>query len=456
MAPLRVALASQTPPVRFRQHAGHATGPGDAPVDLRDLREGVDYDWTVGGVSLMLRQLLAKTQELKLWTASMWVALNPLGPREMVMDGARTRSVMLDPAELRAYASCKEKLWAEIHGFAPPGGPITPAEFGDFARYNWRTARELLDALPQSDVVYVHDFQLLQLGGMLGLASPVVLRWHGPFRPASWSASFRNFVVRALESFDGVIVSCRRDLEGLLSIGYRGLARQVYPYLDPAAVAVASPAEALAFGERHGIPADAPVVLCVSRMDPIKGQDRLLRAFVAVRRKLPEARLVLVGNGSFSGSAGAGLGVSRGARWREALETEAAALGLGQAVTFTGHLPARDLEAALARCQLLVQPSVLEGFALTVVEAWLRGKPVVVSQGAGVSELVNQGVNGYVYGAEDTDALADAVLDILLNPGTGARMGRRGRETAQRCLLERGARAETAVLEEAIAQFRGA
>lgn len=360
----------------------------------------------------------------------------------------------LEPEQLQGYAVCKEKMWAEIHALPLPGGPIAPQEFAAFTTFNWRTAREMLELLPSHDVGFVHDFQLLQLGGMLGLSAPVVLRWHIPFQPERWSRYFRNFVVRALESFDGVVVSCRRDLEGLLRCGYRGLARQVYPYLDLARARPATPQAREALLERLGLGEEEPVVLCVARMDPIKGQDSALEAIARVAKKVPEARLVLVGDGSFTSSAGSGLGHPKGARWRRRLEEEVRELRLEGHVRFAGYLPPELLDAAWERAQVAVQPSLVEGFGLTAVEGWLRGKPVVVSRGAGASELVLDGVNGFTHEPRDSENLAAALLELLAKPDEAARMGRRGRETAQRCALPGGARAETAVLAEAVEGFR--
>lgn len=457
MNPLRVCLASQTPPAKFRNAPGELAEryPDLAqPLDLRLLQAGVDYDWTTGGVPIMLRQLLAQARGLGLWKDASWVALNPTAPPEYLVEGTVVRSVGLEPERLQGYAACKEKMWAEVHGLPLPGGAIKPAEFGAFTAFNWRTAREVLDLLPRSDVVFVHDFQLVQLGSMLGLSAPVVLRWHIPFQPHTWSPYFRNYMVRVVEDFDAVVVSCKRDLEGLLRCGYRGMARQVYPYLDLDASKPSTPQARAALQERLGFPEDAPVVVCVSRMDPIKGQDRLVQAMATVVRKVPEARLVLVGNGSFTSTGGAGLGHPKGLRWRQRLEAQVQDLRLQDHVRFTGYLAGEMLDAAWERASVVVQPSVIEGFGLTAIEAWLHGRPVVVSRGAGASELVLEGVNGHTYEPDDVQALAGHILSLLADPDAAAKMARRGRETAARCSLVEGARAESQALEEAVAAFR--
>src|SRR5208282_6333858 len=96
-----------------------------------------------------------------------------------------------------------------------------------------------------------------------------------------------------------------------------------------------------------------PFVLVVGRMDPMKGQDRALRAFAKLRRRLPGLRLVLVGNGSFSGSA-QGLALSKSGRWRKALEELASELGISEQVVFTGHVSQTELDALYERCLFTV------------------------------------------------------------------------------------------------------
>src|SRR5581483_6798233 len=82
------------------------------------------------------------------------------------------------------------------------------------------------------DLAYVHDFQLLQVGAIVGLAVPCVFRWHVPFDAHRIPPYTRNFMVRAMESYDAVVVSTRRDLEGLMDAGFHGTVRQLYPHID--------------------------------------------------------------------------------------------------------------------------------------------------------------------------------------------------------------------------------
>jgi glycosyltransferase involved in cell wall biosynthesis len=214
----------------------------------------------------------------------------------------------------------------------------------------------------------------------------------------------------------------------------------------------ASPAAQQAFADRWGLAEDQPVVVVVARMDPIKGQDRVLRALPTVLRKVPGARVLLVGNGSFT-SSGRGLGHPKGRRWREHLEAVVKEEGLEKAVTFTGYLPPEELDAAWRRADVVAVPSTREGFGTTAVEAWMRGKPVVLSRGAGASELVVEGVNGLTHEPEDVPALAEHLSRVLADRALAERLGERGQELAQVCGLAKGAQAEDAILRETIQRF---
>ncbi|MCA1813125.1 MAG: hypothetical protein LC624_04125, partial [Halobacteriales archaeon] len=117
--PLRVCLASQTPPVRFlaglEELAGRYPELGN-PADLAELQPGVDFQWTTGGVPVMLRDLLRTARARGAWKEASWVALNPTAPPEVRMDGTRLHSVHLPPRDLQGYAQAKEKMWNEVHG----------------------------------------------------------------------------------------------------------------------------------------------------------------------------------------------------------------------------------------------------------------------------------------------------------------------------------------------------
>lgn len=353
----------------------------------------------------------------------------------------------MKPEDLARYARLKEQIWEETHGLRPHA--IMSPDFISYARYNWFCAERMLE-LPV-DVLYIHDFHQLQVGTMVGLAAPAVFRWHVPLHLEQVSRYTRNFIVRCMEGFDGVVVSCKRDLEGLLRAGYHGPARQIYPYTDPRKWPEPGRGDREALARRLQIGDDDPVVLVVARMDPIKDQETAIRALKSLRD--PKVRLVLVGNGSFTSSARGGLSSDKGSAWRQRLQTLVRELGLSSQVRFTGYLPHSLVAAAYQRADVVALPSRTEGFGLTVVEGWLYRKPAVVSRGAGVSELILDGINGLTFPPGDVKRFAEALRTLLRKPGWALRMGEAGRETARQCDVRHAAPQVHRFLQEAVEGF---
>ncbi|MEA3137729.1 MAG: hypothetical protein QOJ26_1081 [Thermoplasmata archaeon] len=449
MDPWTVGLSTQTPLVRW---GGHAPEPevevGDGLVAR--LRQ---YHVSPGGVSRMVLQSLRAWQASGHLREAHWFSLQPQGPARLVLDGlpVELHHLRLTPELLAAYARTKEKLWADIHGLAPQ--PFDTDDFRAFMGYNHATADAMLQEAHDLDAVYVHDFQLLQVGAMVGLATPSVLRWHVPFDPRLIPRYTRNFLLRMMESYDAVIVSTRRDLEGLTNAGFRGTVRQVYPHTEAADWKPPTAAAAQAFEDNTGLGADEPVVLCVARMDPMKRQDVLIEAMAKLRHRHPKARAVFVGNGSFSGSKAAGLGLSKSDRWRSHLEHLAKTLGVHDRTTFTGWMPDELVAAAYARADVLVLPSDIEGFGLTPFEAWGYRKPCVLTTGCGASEVVHDGLTGRTVPPNDPEALAEALDRLLSHPEEAAHMGEAGRIALRGFQATDAAAHEWDVLEAARKRF---
>lgn len=170
---------------------------------------------------------------------------------------------------------------------------------------------------------------------------------------------------------------------------------------------------------RLGIPADAPVLVCVSRLMPRKGQDTLVRALPAVRAAVPGARLLLVGGGPY----------------RRRLAGLAAGLRVEEAVTFTGSVPAGELPAHYRAGDVFAMPCRtrlggldVEGLGIVYLEAAACGLPVVVGRSGGAPETVRHGETGLVVDGESVREVAEALGGLLADRIRSARMGQRGRQ----------------------------
>ncbi|MEK6975117.1 MAG: glycosyltransferase family 4 protein [Candidatus Thermoplasmatota archaeon] len=383
-----------------------------------------------------------------------WLSLQPGAPSipnygDMPL---HLHHLSLPPQELAAYARTKEKLWADIHGLPSP--PWGVDDFRFYGHFNWINSDALLESTRKLDIAYIHDFQLMQLGALIGLAAPSVLRWHVPFDPTRIPAYTRRYLVKAMEDFDAVIVSTRRDLEGLVKAGYHGEARQIYPHIDSHSMPDPKASDIRALEDRWRLSPDSPLILCVARMDPMKRQDIAIEAFARLRHKHPKARLALIGNGTFSAAKQGGLGLSKAHEWRRGLEGMAKRLGVAPEVIFAGHVQDDLLNAAYARSDVVVLPSDIEGFGLTTLEGWRYGKPSIVSRGAGSAEIVHDGLNGLVFPAGDVATLSDQLDRLLTDSETRLRMGEAGRATLRSYDVKEAAGKEREVLTSALEGFR--
>jgi len=157
------------------------------------------------------------------------------------------------------------------------------------------------------------------------------------------------------------------------------------------------------------VPAGARVLLAVCRLEPQKGLDVVVRALPEIRRRHPEAVLVVLGEG------------------QEREELEQLADELAVPVFLLGRVP--DVTSWLRRADLLVHPARWEGFGLALLEAMLVSLPVVATRVSSVPEIVTDGETGLLVPPDDAGALADAVSRVLDDPGD---LGARGHERARR------------------------
>lgn len=452
MQELRICVNTQTPLVQFLP-GSPVTGPPvpNPSVELATLVEGKDYRFSPGGVTRMVYPLVRRLLADRSLSEAHWVSLNPVGPPTVRADRLTLHHVAIGAERMNGYGKVKEALWGAVHGTAEdPGAAGTVVwsdDFSEYTFYNRRCAEAVrgLDRTVDFDAFYIHDFQQLPMGHMLDTLKPKVFRWHIPFDGASIPAEWASLLSTYFNSYDIVLMSSGRYLEELRALGYTGAARTVYPYVDPAEYVTPPRREVAAVAKRYGVKPSERVALVVARMDPMKGQDRALRAFASIARRHKELKLVLVGNGSFSSSA-QGVGLSKSATWRAHLEQLSGRLGVSSRVVLTGHTSQSDLDALYARAAFTLLPSIREGFGLVVVESWLHGRAPIVTSSAGVSELVEDGRNGLVYAPDDVPALAAAMERLLRDPELARAMGRRGKTTAKKCSLAAGVAAESAVL----------
>ncbi|MCP2338484.1 glycosyltransferase family 4 protein [Actinomadura rupiterrae] len=173
---------------------------------------------------------------------------------------------------------------------------------------------------------------------------------------------------------------------------------------------------------RHGL-ADRPVVVCVSRLVPRKGQDALIHAWPRVLRAVPDAALLLVGGGPY----------------RADLTRLADERGVSGSVVFTGSVPWPELPAHYDAgdvfampCRTRRQGLDVEGLGIVYLEASATGLPVVAGDSGGAPDAVLDGETGLVVPGRSVQAVASALTDLLLDPSRARTMGDKGRAWVER------------------------
>ena len=158
---------------------------------------------------------------------------------------------------------------------------------------------------------------------------------------------------------------------------------------------------------------DALVLATVARFDPVKRLEVLVRALPLLVARVPEAQLLIVGDGPE----------------REALRALARRLAPGDRVVFAGAIP--DAARVLPVVDLYVTASRREGLPLAVLEAMACGLPVLATEAPGHVDAVEPEVTGRLVPVDDAPGLAAAAALLLRDPALRARMGRAGRERVE-------------------------
>lgn len=169
--------------------------------------------------------------------------------------------------------------------------------------------------------------------------------------------------------------------------------------------------------ERYGL-GGRPVILCAARLVPRKGQDTLIRALPAVRRAVPDAVLLLTGDGPHA----------------RALRRLAARTGVADAVVLAGGQPHAAMPEHYAACDVFAMPCrtrrrglEVEGLGIVFLEAAAAGLPVLVGDSGGAPDTVRDGETGHLVDGRDAAAVADRLIALLRDRAAAAAMGEKGR-----------------------------
>lgn len=240
-----------------------------------------------------------------------------------------------------------------------------------------------------------------------GLAFHRYMRWH-------WNLVYITLEKRAARYTDAILCVADAMTAQALAAGvgrpdqyttvYSGM--EIEPYLNR------TPA-ADAFRARLGVSSETILVTQVSRLAELKGHEYIL----AAARQVPDPHVhfCFVGDGHF----------------RQKIEREIAASGMGGRFHLTGLLPPAEIPAVMQATDILVHCSLREGLARTLPQAMLAGKPVVSFDVDGAREVVSDST-GALLAPMDVDGLAQAIRKLSASVDLRAALGNNGRELCRK------------------------
>jgi len=285
------------------------------------------------------------------------------------------------------------------------------------------------------DIVHSHleAFSALPVLAARGLGIPVISSFHNiEFEPQTKLARhpaikplrriFKGASIRYALRSSSAVTGCSRAVLEKLNAMKPGLQRKSRVIYYGVEISPRDELKSVAARELMGITADAPVLMHVGRFVEQKNHEGLLQIFAKVKDYVPEAVMVLMGDGPL----------------RPHIEKRAKAMGVGESVLFLGTRG--DARFLMHGCDVFIFPSLFEGFGLAALEANAAGIPVVGSKVSGVEEAVENGATGMLFPPEDVEGMARACVYLIHDMDARTSYGKRGVERAQKLFsIERSA-----------------
>jgi glycosyltransferase involved in cell wall biosynthesis len=278
-----------------------------------------------------------------------------------------------------------------------------------------RARRALADVVGDVDVVHAHGLKAGWLASTVGAARPLVVTVHNLVldEARGRSAAVLRFLEGRLPRRVDRLVAVSPQIAERFAGVPGGDRVQVVQPVGPPPRATRSREQVRADLD---VPPGAPLVVTVARLHPQKDLPTLVRAAATLQATVPDAVVVVVGEGPDEA----------------ALRALVAELGLDGTVRLVGTRP--QVADELAAADVVVLSSLWEGSPLVVAETLELGRPIVSTPVGFVPELIEDGVSGRLVPIGDPDALAKALADLLSDPAAATALGHAGQARVREVL----------------------
>jgi glycosyltransferase involved in cell wall biosynthesis len=293
--------------------------------------------------------------------------------------------------------------------------------------YGWQVARDT--AKNNSDIIHIHNFShFVPIIREQNPTATIILHLH-----CEWVNRLdKEAIAPRLEQAD-LVLSCSDYITSRIAKRFPQYAAKCKTVNNGVDTSYFVPPSS---SRSQSLP-DAPQFLFVGRISPEKGVHDLIEAFIKVTEKYPQAILTIIG---------AHIIVAKKLLFDLQPEPEVQALEdlyyvdyleyvksqvpehLASQVFFLGSLPQEKLLPYYQAADVVINPALSEAFGMSLIEAMATETPVVATKIGGMTEIVEHQVNGLLTEPGDTQELAEAMVNIVSNPGLAHTMGKAGRK----------------------------
>src|SRR3989338_4881615 len=230
---------------------------------------------------------------------------SPHEASEDVIDKIKVFRIPKEPLNeelLKGYSNFKERIYKEFHGEGSlfKKEPLVTYGYDEYYKINiaiGKQIEQLLEEYP-SEIVHVHDFQLLLIYKNIPRGMPLVLTWHIPFVDTV-SSYLMQFLIKHMKEYDKIIFSCQEYGNAAIRAG---LPKEKVEIIPPIVnTQLFKPKKTFtSIQKAHNLPKDCKIILCVQRIDDKSGHIQLIKALPTILKRYPKVMLMFVGGDSLT------------------------------------------------------------------------------------------------------------------------------------------------------------